>query len=121
MSLFSSLQLATNALHAQSIGLQVVGQNIANVNTPGYSRATTVFTPAPTQRVGSLLLGLGVEVDSIKQIVDEHLNSRLRAATADRVGGEVQENAYGQLEGIINELQDNDLSTSLNNFLGSIS
>lgn len=121
MSLFSSLQLATNALHSQSIGLQVVGQNIANVNTPGYSRATTVFTPAPTQRVGNLLLGLGVEVDSIKQIIDEHLNSRLRAATADRVGGEVQENAYGQLEGIINELQDNDLSTSLNNFLGAIS
>lgn len=121
MSLFSSLQLATNALHAQSIGLQVVGQNIANVNTPGYSRATTVYTPAPTQRVGNLLLGLGVEVDSIKQIVDEHLNSRLRAATADRVGGEVQENAYSQLEGIINELQDNDLSTSLNNFLGAIS
>ncbi len=121
MSLFSSLQLATNALHAQSIGLQVVGQNIANVNTPGYSRATTVFTPAPTQRVGNLLLGLGVEVDSIKQVIDEHLNSRLRAATADRVGGEVQENAYSQLEGIINELQDNDLSTSLNNFLGAIS
>lgn len=87
MSLFSSLQLTSNALPAQSIGLQVLGQNIANVNTPGYSSATTVFTPAPTQRVGNLLLGLGVEVDSIKQIVDEHLNSRLRAATADRVGG----------------------------------
>lgn len=121
MSLFSSLQLASNALYAQSIGLQVVGQNIANVNTPGYSRAITNFTPAPTQRVGRLLLGLGVEVDSIKQRIDEHLNSRLRGATADRVGSEIQESAYAQLEGMLNELQDNDLSTSLNNFLGAIS
>jgi len=121
MSLFSSLQLASNALYAQSIGLQVVGQNIANVNTPGYSRAITNFTPAPTQRVGRLLLGLGVEVDSIKQRIDEHLNSRLRGATADRVGSEIQESAYAQLEAMLNELQDNDLSTSLNNFLGAIS
>ncbi|MBN8626571.1 MAG: flagellar hook-associated protein FlgK, partial [Planctomycetes bacterium] len=121
MSLFSSLQLASNALYAQSIGLQVIGNNIANVNTPGYSRAITNFTPAPTQRVGRLLLGLGVEVDSIKQRIDEHLNSRLRGATADRVGSEIQESAYAQLEGMLNELQDNDLSTSLNNFLGAIS
>ena len=121
MSLFSSLQLASNALQAQSIGLQVVGQNIANVNTPGYSRAEVIYTPAPTQRVGGLLLGLGVEVDSIKQRIDEHLNERLRAATSDRVGGEIQEDAYAQLESIIGELQDTDLSTSLNNFLGAIS
>lgn len=121
MSLFSSLQLASNALQAQSIGLQVVGQNIANVNTPGYSRAEVNFTPAPTQRVGKLLLGLGVEIDSVKQKADAHLNERLRSAAADRAGGEVQENTYQQLETLIGELQDTDISTSLNNFLGSVS
>lgn len=121
MSLFSSLQLASNALQAQSIGLQVVGQNIANVNTPGYSRAEVNLTPASTQRVGRLLLGLGVDVASITQRIDEHLNERLRAASADRVGGDVQQDAYAQLEGIINELSDTDLSTSMNNFFGAIS
>lgn len=121
MSLFSSLQLASNALYAQSIGLQVVGQNLANVNTPGYSRAELNLTPAATQRVGRLLLGLGVDVDSIKQRIDEHLNERLRAATADRVGGDIQQGTYSQLEGILNELSDTDLSTSMNNFFGAIS
>jgi flagellar hook-associated protein 1 FlgK len=121
MSLFSTLQLASNALQAQQIGLQVVGQNIANVNTPGYSRATVNLTPAATQRVGKLLLGLGVQVDSIVQVTDAHLNGRLRAAVADRVGGEVQESAYQQLEGILGELQDTDLSTSMNKFFSSIS
>ena len=121
MSLFGTLQLASNALQAQQIGLQVVGQNIANVNTPGYSRATVNLTPAATQRVGKLLLGLGVQVDSIVQVTDAHLNGRLRAAVADRVGGEVQESAYQQLEGILGELQDTDLSTSMNKFFSSIS
>lgn len=120
MSLFSSLQLASNALQAQSIGLQVVGQNIANVNTPGYSRAEMNLAPAATQRVGRLLLGLGVDVQSIKQRIDEHLNERLRSATADRVGGDIQQSTYSQLEGIINELSDTDLSSSMNAFFGSI-
>ena len=38
MSLFSSIQMAGNALQANDIGLQVVGQNISNANTPGYIR-----------------------------------------------------------------------------------
>src|SRR5690606_25061482 len=79
MSLFSTLQLTSNALQAHQIGLQVAGQNIANVNTPGYSRAEVNLIPASTQRVGKLLLGLGVEVDSIVQKTDTHLNERLRS------------------------------------------
>src|SRR5688572_15076154 len=111
MSLFSTLQLASNALQAQQIGLQVAGQNIANVNTPGYSRAAINLVPASTQRVGKLLIGLGVEVDSIVQLTDVHLNERARAAMADRAGGDVQESAYAQLEGILGELQDTDISS----------
>ena len=60
MSLFSTLQMASNALQANQIGLQVVGQNIANVNTPGYSRETLNLVPSGTQKVGKLLIGLGV-------------------------------------------------------------
>jgi flagellar hook-associated protein 1 FlgK len=121
MSLFTTLQLASNSLQAQQIGLQVVGQNIANVNTPGYSREVANLAPATTQRIGKLLIGLGVTVDSIKQVADAHLNERLRLATADRSGGEVQENVYQQLESIVGELSDTDLSTSMNNFFSSIS
>lgn len=121
MSLFGTLQIAANALQAQQIGLQVVGQNIANANTPGYSREEVVFTPAPTQRVGTLQLGLGVQVQGIIQKVDTFLNERLRGATSDKANSETQEQTYTQLESIIGELQDNDLSSSLNRFFSSIS
>jgi flagellar hook-associated protein 1 len=121
MSLFSTLQLASNALQAQSIGLQVTGQNISNVNTPGYARAQINLTPAPTQRLGNLLLGLGVEVDSIKQSTDAHLNGRLRSAMADTSGGDVLETIYGQLEAAIGELEDTDISTSMNSFFSAVS
>jgi flagellar hook-associated protein 1 FlgK len=121
MSLFSSIQLANNALRAQQIGLQVVGQNIANANTPGYIREEVNFAPAATQQLGGLLLGMGVQVVSVKQKIDQFLEERLRGATSDRASSEVNEQTYQQLEALLNELSDNDLSTSLNNFFSSVS
>jgi len=120
MSLFSSIQLANNALRAQQIGMQVVGQNIANANTPGYIRARVNFSPAETQQVGDLLLGLGVQVDGVVQQVDQFLQARLRDAVSDRTGAEAQEQTYLQLESIVGELSDTDLSTSLNDFIASV-
>jgi flagellar hook-associated protein 1 FlgK len=61
-----------------------------------------------------------VEVQAVVQKVDLFLEGRLRGATSDRAGSEVVEQAYSQLEGLVNELGDTDLSTSLNSFFSSI-
>lgn len=120
MSITSSVQLAANALRAQQIGMQVVGQNIANANTPGYIREEVNFVPAPTQRHGGLLLGLGVQVDSIQQKIDLFLEGRLHGATSDRASTDQQEQTYLQLEALLGSLGENDLGSSLNNFFGAI-
>ncbi len=121
MSLFGSISLAANSLRANEIALQVVGQNIANANTPGYIREQVIFAPAPTQRMGRLLIGTGVQVDAIVQRIDQFLEGRLRNATSDRVDAETQESAFAQLEGVLGELSDSDLSTALSSFFNSIS
>ena len=121
MSLISSIQLASTALQATQVGLQVVGQNIANANTPGYIREVVNLTPGPTQRKGDLLFGSGVEVQGIVQQVDRFLQERLRNATSDSSGADVTQQTYSQLEGLVGELSDTDLSTSLDNFFSSIS
>lgn len=120
MSLSGTLQIAGNALQAQQIALQVVGQNIANVATPGYSREEVVFSPAPVQRLGNLTLGLGVQVEGVIQRVDEFLNQRLRRATSDRIDSEVREQTWLELEQVVGELSETDLSTALTRFFGSI-
>ena len=120
MSLFGSIQLAGNALRATTIGIHTVGQNIANANTPGYLREEVVFEPAPTQRVGDLLLGLGVDVTGIVQKVDRFLEGRVRSAISDRAASETQGQAFLELEQILGELNDTDLSTAMNKFFGSI-
>ncbi|TWT37923.1 Flagellar hook-associated protein 1 [Posidoniimonas corsicana] len=120
MSLFGSLQIASNALQATQIGLHVVGNNIANANTPGYIREEVLYSPAPVQEYGRLTLGLGVEIDAIVQKVDRFLAERTRGAASDRAGAEVQSKAYADLESLLNELTDTDLSTGLTGFFNSI-
>ncbi len=120
MSLFGSLQLAGNALQATQIGLQVVGNNIANANTPGYVRERTIYTPAPVQDIGNLTIGLGVEVAGIIQSVDKFVEARLRSASSDRAGAEVQEKTYRDLQAILAELTNTDISSALTDFVNSL-
>ncbi len=120
MSLFSSIQLAGNAINTAQTGLAVTANNISNANTPGYLRQRLVLEPAPTQKQGDVILGLGVKVTGVVQQVDAFLEDRLRASSSDLANGETEENAYLELEQIVGELSDNDLSTSLNTFFGSV-
>jgi flagellar hook-associated protein 1 FlgK len=120
MSLFGTIQNAGNALIAAQLGLQVTGNNIANANTPGYIRQRLILTPAPIQQYGNLLMGTGVRVLAVKQEIDKFLEERLRSANSDLANGETQEGIYLQLEGILGELTDSDLSTSLTKFMASI-
>jgi len=121
MSLFGALRLGSNALQANQIAMQVVGQNIANSNTPGYIREETVLMPAPAVRMGNLVLGLGVRVDAVIQKIDRFLEERLRGAVSEQVSAETQESAYSQLEQLIGEFSDTDISTAMTRFFNSIS
>lgn len=120
MTLFSSIQIANNALIAAQLGLQVTSNNVANANTPGYVRQSLVLTPSPTQRYGGLLLGLGVDVAAVVQQTDRFLEERVRNANSDLANSVAQDETYVQLESLIGELSDTDLSTSLSEFFNSI-
>ena len=51
MSTFSGLNTAYTGLTAARQGLNVVGQNIANVNTDGYTRQRATTTAQKPQRL----------------------------------------------------------------------
>jgi flagellar hook-associated protein 1 len=74
--LFGSLTSAARALQAQQTGLDVVGQNIANVNTAGYARRQIdLASVAPNDQLSA---GGGVDVVGIRALRDEFLERRLR-------------------------------------------
>src|ERR1700676_5307078 len=104
MSLFSAINVAGNALQANQIGLQVVGQNIANASTPGYLREQAVFVPGPMQQVGNLLEGTGVQVQGITQNINNFLEQQLRNANSDQSSTAVNSQTFTQLQNLLNEL-----------------
>jgi flagellar hook-associated protein 1 len=113
--------MAGNALLANEIALQVVGQNISNANTPGYIREEVELTPSFAQRQGGLILGTGVRVQAVVQKIDKFLEERLRGATSQSANTAVLKDAYSQLEGILGSLSDSDLSSAMDKFFNSIS
>ena len=62
--MFTSFASSLSALSAQAIAVDVVGNNLANVNTPGFKNSTVYFRDLVTQAMGSsggeLQVGLGV-------------------------------------------------------------
>jgi flagellar hook-associated protein 1 len=79
------LNLGARAMNANQTALGVIGHNIANANTPGYSRQTAVLDTATPQFSGSGYIGKGVQVDTINRSYNRFLtteanNSRAQAA-----------------------------------------
>ena len=121
MSLFGAIQMGGSTLQAMQIGLQVVGNNIANANTPGFVREEAIFAPAPVQRIGGLVLGLGVQVEGIVQKLDKFVQDRLVGAKGDRANAEIQEQTYRELERALNALSaEVDLSSRLSEFFNAV-
>ena len=122
MSLFGSIHMGGNTLRAMQIGLHVVGNNIANANTPGFIREEAIYVTAPVMRKGNLILGLGVEVDAIVQKVDRFIQDRLIGARSDRAGAEAQAQAYRDIESILDALNgaSQNLGTAFTSFFNAI-
>lgn len=88
----SLLNVGARALLANQVALQTAGHNIANVNTPGYSRQTVVLQTVQGQFTGGGYIGQGVDVQTILRNQSELLTRQSATAgsvqAADIVRGE---------------------------------
>ena len=82
------LTLGARAMFANQAALQTIGQNIANANTPGYSRQAVVLTTSPGQFTGAGFFGKGVDVQTVVRSHNEFL-PLLRGRLLRGVGGGV--------------------------------
>ena len=78
----TTLSIGTSALTALQRAISTTGQNIANVNTEGYSRQSVVFGARPPQDIGVGYLGSGVQVSSIDRAYNQFLTSDVQQRTA---------------------------------------
>ncbi|MGL4595176.1 MAG: flagellar hook-associated protein FlgK [Thermoguttaceae bacterium] len=121
MLLFDSLHMASSAMGASQLGIQVAGQNFTNANTPGYVREQLILEADGNRRLGNgATVGNGVNVNGVVQVIDRFLEERLRNSTSDAISSSTQYQYYTQLETLLGEFESTDLSTSIEDFFNSI-
>ena len=73
--------IGLSGLRSNQTALSVIGNNVANTNTPGYSRQEAVFVDNPSLLTGAGYLGQGVNLSTIRRNSEEFINSQLRSDT----------------------------------------
>lgn len=77
MTFALGIDASLRALTAARLGIQTASQNVANVNTPGYSRQRLTLSASQPVFAQGFQIGSGVQVGDIRRIVDEGLLTRL--------------------------------------------
>ena len=111
-------------LLAQQLAIEVTGQNIANVETEGYSRQDVTFeanTPRHAIKYGSMhQIGTGVRVAGIERAHDQFLFEQIMDE-GDLTGStEVKKDIFEQLEILFNEGSGRSLNDALSSFFASV-
>jgi flagellar hook-associated protein 1 FlgK len=90
IGLTAGLEIARKALSSYQLALSVYGNNIANVNTPGFSRKRPVFGEAEAVDIPLGRIGLGVDTRTLERMRDVYLDAAYRR----------ENTAYARYEGL---------------------
>jgi len=121
MSIFSTINVSKQGLLAQGRAIQVASNNVANVNTPGYTRQRPLFEPlSPAFLPQGFPLGGGVEVNQIQRIADAALDAQLQREKQTLAYDQGIEAGMTRLEGIFKELGGSGLTSSLSKFFAAL-
>jgi len=123
-NIFSALSSAKLGLLAQQLAIEVTGQNIANVETEGYSRQDVTFeanTPRHAIKYGSMhQIGTGVRVAGIERAHDQFLFEQIMDEGDLSGSTEVKKDIFEQLEVLFNEGSGRSLNDALSSFFASV-
>src|SRR4051794_5538702 len=124
---FTGLNTALRGVQAQQAALDTIAHNIANVETPGYSRQEAVFSSSPSLRLGAgakadgtgAQLGTGVEVTTYRRLRDDFLDLQYRAQNMAAGQSDVQTKRLSVVQADLASNTDGDLGKLLDKFWSS--
>ncbi|GFN24187.1 flagellar hook-associated protein FlgK [Thermanaeromonas sp. C210] len=124
---FFGINTALRGLMVHQRALQTTSHNVANASTEGYTRQRVVMVPTLAYPVPAMnrpggqgwQVGTGVDVQEIRRIRDEFLDSQVRRETGTLGRWEQIKYVLEQVEIVFNEPSDTGLSTLLSQFWAS--
>lgn len=119
-TLSSALNIAVGAMLADQAALDTTSNNIANANTPGYSRQTVNFEETPPVEYGGQLFGTGVEIGQITSQRNNVLQMSLDQATQQQSKYDSYLTSMQQVQTLFNETSGTGLQSSITAFFNSL-
>jgi flagellar hook-associated protein 1 FlgK len=115
----TSLLIGLQALDATQGALDATSNNIANVNTPGYTREVAQFSENPESLSGDEIIGGGVTLDGLESIRDELLNLQIQQQTSLQSSADTQSSSLQQIQTYFTTTGD-DVASTLTAFSSSL-
>ena len=116
---FSAFEIGRRALNAASYGVSVAGQNISNVNTPGYSRQSVQLAESAPANITGITVGSGVTVQGVQAFRDRFIESRIQTETGVSGRLSAQRDALAPVETVLQGTDNGGLQNALNSFFGA--
>jgi flagellar hook-associated protein 1 FlgK len=116
--LFTALNAGKTSLSVNQKSIEIIGNNISNINTEGYSRQKADLTPYPSMNFGGFFVGQGVVVSNVSRDHDVFVTNMLQEKSIEFGLQSGQTNALAELERNFNITEEN-LSTEINRYFDS--
>ena len=120
-TLFSALDLGRAGLQVAQVQLDVSGNNIANVNKPGYSRQRVELTTRVPNFLPFGALGRGPAISGVLRVREDFLDVVYRQQLGGLGNAEVQANYFTRMEDIFQEPGENGFSERFSQFFDAMS
>ncbi|MBD3169280.1 MAG: flagellar hook-associated protein FlgK [candidate division Zixibacteria bacterium] len=109
-------EIARRALLSQQYAINITGHNIANANTPGFSRQNVIFNTMPPMYAHPDYGGTGVNVAEIRRLRSTFLDTQIRKEQQGLGRWGVLDQTWSQIEMIINEPSESGISEMMSEF-----
>lgn len=112
--------IGSSGLFAYQKALSVTGQNLSNVNTPGYSRQDAVLAETSPVNGRPGQIGTGVEVTEIKRQVDIFVNQQLTLSQQQLGEFSASNDALNTIQSLFSDTQGTTIGSALNDFFSAL-
>ncbi len=119
MSLLSLFSISKSAIYASQAALATTNHNIANVNTPGFTRQEVVLQVAIPATLGSYTAGNGVSIAHIRRLYDRFIQGQLLGQYQSNGRSVALDDAFTRVQELLNEARGVGLSSALNDFFSA--
>lgn len=115
----TAFNIATGALDADQAALNIVANNTANVNTPGYTLETPVWEQNDSATFDGISFGTGVSVTGAQSQRDSVLEQAMQQQTQTESGSAARLTALDQLQAIFSGATSAGTDASVSSGIGS--